>query len=302
MDETIKRQSLPTLKPGFYFVSTPIGNLGDLSPRARQVLEQASVILCEDTRSTLDLCRALGITPQKLFRSDQHSSPKSQRAFIEAYQSSPGVWAVVSDAGTPGVSDPGAEIARLAAEEGIALYTIPGPSSATALLAIAGFAATEFAFMGFMPRENKEIENRVSELEAIHSIKTFIFFESPHRIENTLVQLSKNLKPEFGWIIAVGKELTKLHEKFWRGDLPSITAQIQNEVRSEGEKGEWVLALHRAQDQIVQPALDSSWIKALECLLEAEVSTKQASQIVSRQFHVPKNSVYEAALKKKSEK
>ncbi|MCM0605973.1 MAG: 16S rRNA (cytidine(1402)-2'-O)-methyltransferase [Xanthomonadaceae bacterium] len=302
MGETIKRHSLPSLKPGFYFVSTPIGNLGDLSARARQVLEQADVILCEDTRSTLDLYRALGLTPKKLLRSDQHSTENDQKQFGELFLSSPGIWAVVSDAGTPGVSDPGALIARLAAEEGIALFTIPGASSATALLSIAGFESTEFAFMGFFPRESKEIIKTISSIEAIEPIKTFIFFESPHRIENALEQLEKNLKKENGWIIAVGKELTKLHEKFWRGDLAQVSEQIKNEVRSEGERGEWVFALHRTCYQIVKETEDSSWINALDCLLHAEVSTKLASQIVSRQFHVPKNDVYELAIKKKSKK
>ena len=293
---------MPSFSPGFYFVSTPIGNLGDLTPRALEVLKQAQVVLCEDTRVTLDLYRAFDLKAPKLIRYDQHTNEKQCEEWTREYVENPGILAVVSDAGTPGVSDPGASIAAAVSSGGLPIFTVPGVSSTTALLSIAGFLATEFAFMGFFQREKKEILKKCEALESSAEIKTWIFFESPHRIVDTLKLLNEGLKSESEWVIAVGKELTKLHEKFWRGELAHVSKKIEDEVGSVGPKGEWVVALHRGRDPIMKTASDSNWINALDCLLHANVSTKEASVIVSRQFHVPKNLVYEKALSKKSEK
>lgn len=156
--------------------------------------------------------------------------------------------------------------------------------------------------MGFFPREKKDILKKCEILESSQEIKTWIFFESPHRVVDTLGVLNECLRTESKWLIAVGKELTKLHEKFWRGELAQVFKKISAEVGSVGPKGEWVIALHRGKDPIVKTPSDSNWINALDCLLHANVSTKEAATLVSRQFHVPKNLVYEAALKKKSEK
>lgn len=155
MQETLKRQSLPSFSPGFYFVSTPIGNLGDLTPRALEVLRQATHVLCEDTRVTLDLYRAFDLKAPKLIRYDQHTNDQQCRLWTQEYAENPSLWAVVSDAGTPGVSDPGASIAAAVGGGWVTCFYNPRRIFYDSIALNCGFSLDRVCVHGIFPAREK---------------------------------------------------------------------------------------------------------------------------------------------------
>jgi 16S rRNA (cytidine1402-2'-O)-methyltransferase len=275
----LKRQDLPT---GLWVVATPIGNLGDLSPRALSALAHADAVLCEDTRRTAQLLSALGLAGGgRLRRLDAHAGEGAIAREVERLTEGASA-ALVTDAGTPGVSDPGSRLVAAARAAGVKVTAVPGPSAVTALLSVAGWEATEFSFRGFFPRKPRELEG-----EGVQ-----IWFESPLRIGETLAWLAERA-PAAPAVAA--KELTKVHEKVFAGSAREVAAEVASELEREGARGEWVLALELApaSKTVVE---SSEWVKALHCLLDARVAAPEAAKRVSQHFGVERKRVYAAAL------
>jgi 16S rRNA (cytidine1402-2'-O)-methyltransferase len=219
-------------------VATPIGNLADLSARARATLEGADVIAAEDTRHTLALLKAFGITKPLV---SLHGHNESQRvpqllARLEAGETV----ALVSDAGTPLLSDPGFEMVQRAAQAGFAVETIPGPSAITAALAVAGLPTARFCFEGFLPARAPERRAALAGLAS--EARTLVFFEAPHRIAATL----SDMAAEFGAqrLAVVARELTKTHETVYRGTLHELS--VRAAADENFQRGEITLVVHGA--------------------------------------------------------
>jgi 16S rRNA (cytidine1402-2'-O)-methyltransferase len=289
-----KRQVFPG---GLWVVATPIGNLQDLTPRAREALETAEALLCEDTRETAKLTHALGLGRRMtdLHRFDAHSGPDDCRYWVKRMQEGAHV-VLVSDAGTPGISDPGAALVAAAVEAGLPVSPLPGPSAVATLLSVSGFLGNSFAFRGFFPRERVDREKELGLLSVPARLAGIVvWFESPRRIAAALGFFAERLPAAR---LVVAKELTKLHEKFFRGNASEVFRQVENEISAEGERGEWCFAVESPEP--AKPDLrdeSSEWVKALRCLLDAQVPASTAAKGISQHFGAPRNTVYEMALK-----
>lgn len=211
-----------------YIVATPIGNLKDLSPRAVEVLSTVSVIYCEDTRVTKKLLDAYKIETPTLSLHQHSSDSEVVKAVKRIVDGEPAVY--VSDAGTPGISDPGGKLVAVAVKEDIDISPIPGPSASIAALSVCGFPADTFTFLGFPP--NKKGRNKF--FEKLSNIEhTVVLYESKHRILKTLAELPQDRR------IMLGRELTKMHETLYRGNAPEVLAKLE----LTSQKGEFVIVL-----------------------------------------------------------
>jgi len=291
----ITKETRNELEPGLYVVATPIGNLEDLTPRARRVLEQADAVLCEDTRRTSELLSALGLK-NSLERLDAHASEKTIERAVERLQEGQAL-ALVTDAGTPGVSDPAAALVAQARAAGITIVPVVGPSAVTALLSVSGFPETAFEFRGFFPRQKKEQNEEIGLFSALKRSKVGVWFESPHRISFTF-ECFAELCPEAEGVVA--KEMTKIHERFFTGRAKDLLEKVKNEIAREGERGEWCFAFFFNAKEATETDSEKtlSWNRVLELLLESGVSVSESSRAVSQAFGVAKKKVYAEALKK----
>jgi 16S rRNA (cytidine1402-2'-O)-methyltransferase len=228
-------QSDRTLAPGLYLVGTPIGNLEDITLRALRVLRQADRIACEDTRQTQKLLNHFDIkTPTlSLHLHNEHSRAAELIADLHAGQRI----AVVSDAGMPGISDPGGSLTQAAIAAGIAVYAIPGANAAVTALVASGLSTTDFQFLGFLPEKAGARRTRLEALATTptfdDSPRTLVFYEAPHRILDTLADLESVWGP--GLRVVVARELTKLHEEFLRGTVAEVRANLGARDRVRGE-------------------------------------------------------------------
>jgi 16S rRNA (cytidine1402-2'-O)-methyltransferase len=219
----------PPLAPGLYIVATPIGNLNDITLRAIAVLKQVDVIACEDTRHTRKLLNHHAITTPTI---SYHEHNEVARAvdLIARIQSGARI-ALVSDAGTPGISDPGYRVVQRAVEHGIGIFAVPGPVAFAAALAASGLPTDRFAFRGFLPARRGE---RRSSLETLlHSEATEIFYEAPHRLIEALEDIVAVLGPDRSVVIA--RELTKVHEEFIRGTAGQVLERLETQPAVKGE-------------------------------------------------------------------
>jgi 16S rRNA (cytidine1402-2'-O)-methyltransferase len=267
-------------------VGTPIGNLGDLSPRAVEALTGADVIACEDTRVTRKLLSHAGITKKRLIAVHEHNEAAGAEGLLDLARSGATV-ALVSDAGMPGISDPGARVVRAAAAAGIQVEVVPGPSAALTALVLSGLPADRFCFEGFLPRKGGE---RASRLAAMASEpRTVVVFESPHRVRATVEEFAEVCGPDRP--IAVTRELTKLHEEVWRGTLGDAVAWLHE----RDPRGEYVLVLGG------RPALPEATPAEVEAAvvdrLAAGLDRKAAVAEVASSLRVPKRQVYELAVR-----
>jgi 16S rRNA (cytidine1402-2'-O)-methyltransferase len=303
----LPNQDLPTrhlpkgLWPqGLWIVATPIGNLEDFTDRARTALKLADEIVCEDTRRTSQLLNAIGLSGQsKLTRLDAHASQGQLEKVIASLVGGANI-ALVTDAGTPSVSDPGSALVALAHRHGITVTPIPGASAVPTFLSVTGFSGVAFCFRGFFPRKAGD---QAREFELISTSARddlsgiFIWFESPNRILDTLKSF---ISPAVaaGSRLCVAKELTKVHEQIWTGSPSEVLEQVRPHLEKEGERGEWVfgIELEIPADSKGKSADSSEWVKALHCLVDAGVSSSEAAKKVSQYFGVAKNEVYEVAL------
>jgi 16S rRNA (cytidine1402-2'-O)-methyltransferase len=209
-----------------FVVATPLGNLDDLSPRAFATLREVALVLCEDTRRTSGLLARHGIQA-KLLSCHRFNERRRLDAVLERLRSGLQV-ALVSDSGTPGVSDPGALIVRAALDAGIPVSPVPGPSAAAALLSVSGLSANRYVFEGFLPHRAGERRRR---LRTLHDEpRTIVFFETPQRVLDTLQDIEQVLGPRR---TVVGRELTKLHEAILQGSPAEVAAALGQEVRGE---------------------------------------------------------------------
>jgi len=202
-------------------LATPIGNLGDLSPRARQVLAEADLVLCEDTRATRRLLSAVGLPTPTLWRCDAHREADQAGAVIARLQAGEAV-VLVSDAGTPAISDPGGKVVEAVLAAGLAVVAVPGPSSVAAALSVSGLPASPFHFLGFPPR--KEGARSRWLVEASRLPGTLVMLESGRRLGGLVAELARLLPDRQA---AICRELTKMHEAVLRGPLPELPAEDQ---------------------------------------------------------------------------
>jgi 16S rRNA (cytidine1402-2'-O)-methyltransferase len=219
-------------------VATPIGNLADLSARAREALSSADVIAAEDTRRTRVLLRAIGIA-RPLVSLHEHNESQRTPELLARLAAGETI-ALVSDAGTPLLSDPGLELVQRAARAGFEVHAIPGPSAITSALAVAGLPTDRFCFEGFLP--SRERERRTALAALAHEPRTLVFFEAPHRILRTLADMAAEFGAERP--AAVARELTKAHETIYRGTLQELLARAQAEENFQ--RGEITIVVHGA--------------------------------------------------------
>lgn len=299
-----KRQDLPDLPPGLWVVATPIGNLSDISDRARRALEHADRVLCEDTRRTSQLLEALGLEKPLLERLDAYASSHKLTSVVEWLEAGENL-ALVTDAGTPAISDPGAHLVALAHERNVTVTPIPGPSAVTALLSVSGFGETLFSFRGFFPRKESERKDEVQEILEVCArgrIRVNVWFESPQRIVEALEALHGGLGG-FETRVCVAKELTKTFETVFIGSSEEVLVKVREHVSCEGEKGEWCFAVLLPPVETLKSSVEQSsdWVKALQCMLEypgenPPIAASEAARRVSQYFGVAKKIVYEKAL------
>ncbi len=265
-------------------VATPLGNLGDLSERALAALTDADVVYCEDTRRTRQLLAARRIDGAGRLES-LHEHNEAQRAGeIVARVARGETVALVSDAGTPLVSDPGARVVAAVAEAGLVVTTVPGPSAVVAALSVSGLAAERFCFEGFFPRRAAEQRARLEEWA--RETRTIVFFESPRRLGATLASLAARFPDRPA---AVARELTKLYEEVVRGPLAELVTRFAGEVRGEVVV---VLAGARAAAAPSREALED----AVAAALARGVSTREAVEEVAGALGAPRREVYDVAL------
>jgi 16S rRNA (cytidine1402-2'-O)-methyltransferase len=267
-------------------VSTPIGNLGDLSPRAIEALGHADVVCCEDTRRTRGLLTHAGLKGVRLMSLHDHNEMARVDAVL-AHLAEGRTVAVVSDAGTPAVSDPGARLVAAAVAAGITVTTVPGPSAALAALVVSGLPTDRFCFEGFLPRKGGDRRRRIEAVAG--DARTVILFEAPGRLATTLSELLAVCGPDRGVVVA--RELTKLHEEVWRGTLVDATRTFsEREVR-----GEIVVVL--AGDPAAGRAPDDDEVgHALRGHLADGDTLRDAAAAVARELGVSRRRAYDMAL------
>ncbi|MDR3084768.1 MAG: 16S rRNA (cytidine(1402)-2'-O)-methyltransferase [Christensenellaceae bacterium] len=220
-----------------YVAATPIGNLGDASERLKRTLEGCEIVLCEDTRVTQKLYAAFQLKKPRLLSSHQYNE-EGRAAQVAAEMIEKGCdVALVTDAGTPGISDPGYAVVRAAALAGIEILPVPGPSAVTALLSICGFEVQSYAFFGFLPRKGKERDEAFAQL-ANSGVSVAVVYESPHRVKALLRDIEAFLP---GAPLCLSCDLTKLHEKTLRGKAPELLRALDE--NPSAEKGEYALAI-----------------------------------------------------------
>ena len=221
------------LAPGLYLVATPIGNLGDITLRALDVLKRVDRIACEDTRQTQKLLNHFQMdTPTESCH--EHNERERAGVLVEQLKAGKRI-ALVTDAGMPGISDPGAWLTRAAIEAGVAVIPIPGANAAVSALVASGLGTQEFTFLGFLPEKAGARRTRLEELAsgAGEHVRTLVFYEAPHRILETLGDLEAVFGPELRVVVA--RELTKVHEEFLRGTVGDVRAQMAERDRVRGE-------------------------------------------------------------------
>ena len=272
------------VSPGLYLVATPIGNLRDMTLRALDVLAAADLVLAEDTRVTAKLLTAYGLKA-RLERCDDHASARAAEIALERLKAGE-VVALVSDAGTPLVSDPGYVVARAAAAEGLPIHPVPGPSSLLAALCIAGLPADRVLFAGFLPPKSAARRTALEELRP--GRQTLVFFESGPRLRDSLTDMAQVLGPRPA---AVARELTKLYEECVRGDLAELAA----DPRLEAPKGEIVVVVGPGEAETASAAdADAALSEALTRLPPGEAAAE-----VSKALNLPRKPLYKRALELK---
>jgi 16S rRNA (cytidine1402-2'-O)-methyltransferase len=267
-------------------VATPIGNLGDLSPRAVEALRTADVIAAEDTRRTRALLTHAGISAGRRLRAVHgHNEGARAAAIVEDVHAGRRV-AYVTDAGMPGVSDPGERLVRACVDAGLPVEVVPGPSAALTALVLSGLATARFAFDGFLPRKGRERDDRIEAIE--REERTTILFESPHRLAATLTDLAKACGEQRR--VAVARELTKLHEEVWRGTLSEAAAHFDRAPR-----GEMVIVLEPGVAVDVE-ASDADLAQQALVLVDEGLPTRVAADRLAARCGVSRRRAYDAVI------
>ena len=267
-------------------VATPIGNLGDLTPRAVEELAKADAIACEDTRRTRKLLAHAGVKAPTLLTVNDQTESRQVRGVLGRLERGERV-AVVTDAGTPGISDPGERLVAAAAAAGIDIEVVPGASAAISALVVSGLPTGRFVFEGFLPRRGSGRTERIDALRTEQ--RTAVLYEAPHRVRQTIGELAKAFGPLRR--IAIVRELTKLHEEMWRGSLGGAVEHLAE----RDPRGEYVLVLGGAAPPAEPTSEDVT--EALRLRLDAGEDKKTATAEVAKELRVPKRTVYEIATR-----
>ena len=269
-----------------YLVPTPIGNLGDISIRCRETLEQADFIAAEDTRVTLKLLNHLGIKKSLVSYYEHNKTQKGEQIVQRILAGETCV--LVSDAGSPAISDPGEELVKQCADAGITVCAIPGPCAVITALSISGQATGRFCFEGFLSTAKKSRREHLESLQ--NERRTMIFYEAPHKLTATLESMAEAFGADRP--ISLCRELTKLHEEVIRTTLGGAI-ELYKEI---APKGEYVLVVAGAPEEVKEVAtVNDAKTRVLE-LMESGMSRKDAVKQTAQELNLPKNAVYEAAL------
>jgi 16S rRNA (cytidine1402-2'-O)-methyltransferase len=289
----LKQQDLP---PGaLYMVATPIGNMGDITLRALHVLNSVDGIACEDTRHSAPLLQHFGIH-KKCLALHEHNEIAGAQAVIQ-HLSQNQRWAYISDAGTPGVSDPGARLVNAVQEAGFRVIPIPGASAVSSAISASGsvMMASEgrFQFLGFWPNKAKERSALLQDIRT--NSKTSVFFESPHQIRETLTTISKGLEPER--LVLVGRELTKKFEQLTKLRAVDIPDWLEN---AESLKGEFIVLVagrKAKSDEAPEQSALLLWATALSPYL----GSKEIAAVLAKTLGLTKKEAYQVALEAKTQ-
>lgn len=273
-----------------YLVPTPIGNLKDITLRALEVLKFVDIVAAEDTRQTLKLLNHFEIK-KSLMSYHKHNEQEKSEDIIELLKEGHNI-AIVTDAGTPGISDPGAVIVKKCINENIDFEVLPGATAITTALVYSGLDTTKFLFRGFIPRENKERKILLNEIKDVK--ESIILYESPYRVVSTLETLLEYLGNRN---IAICRELTKLHEEIKRGKIDELIDYFKNTA----PKGEFVLVIEGKQQEHIDRENKEKWenlsIKDhILNVMESGISKKEAIKYVAKERGLSKNEVYKYAI------
>jgi 16S rRNA (cytidine1402-2'-O)-methyltransferase len=276
--------SEPSLAPGLYVVATPIGNLEDITLRALRILRQVDLIACEDTRHTQKLLNHFEIkTPTQSYH--QHNEAARAKELVERIAAGERI-ALVSDAGMPGISDPGERVIRAVVERGLNVVAIPGPSALIAALVASGLPTERFRFVGFLPARSGE---RRSVLEGLADLtETLVFYEAPHRI----VEMIHDLDNAFGSDrrVVIARELTKVHEEFLRGSVSELSAEL---ARRDTTKGELTVIVAGKSGKQEAPSSNPNLVERITELMRSNhLDEKDALKQVAREFGLSKSEAY----------
>jgi len=275
------------LAPGLYLVATPIGNLGDITLRALDVLKRVDRIACEDTRQTRKLLNHFQIgTPTESCH--EHNERERAAGLVEALKRGARI-ALVTDAGMPGISDPGSWLASAAIAAGIPVFPIPGANAALSALVASGLPTSEFRFLGFLPEKAGARRSRIETLAAAGGqAGTLVFYEAPHRILDTLADLESVFGPELRVVVA--RELTKVHEEFLRGTVADVRRELTSRDRVRGE----ITLLVQAPAERPGLAVSSQSISDRVARMQAEegIDEKEAMKRLARELGQSKSEIY----------
>jgi 16S rRNA (cytidine1402-2'-O)-methyltransferase len=265
-------------------VATPIGNLGDLSPRAVAALEGSSLILCEDTRHSGKLLSHAGISGVRLAVCNEYTETERGRDVVSLLDAGETV-TLITDAGTPGISDPGSRLVRMVLDAGHSVSAVPGPTAFVMALIVSGFDTTRFVFEGFLPRSGRDRAARLSAIAV--EPRTTVLYEAPHRVERTISDLADACGTHR--CVAVARELTKIYESVWRGTLDDAVTHLGETA----PRGEYVIVVQGAPPR---GEVSDDEIRSALHLALAGNSRKDAVATVVVQLEVPKRRVYDLAL------
>jgi 16S rRNA (cytidine1402-2'-O)-methyltransferase len=290
--EEPQSNSEKALAAGLYLVATPIGNLGDITLRALDVLRRVDRIACEDTRQTQKLLNHFEITTPTV-SCHQHNEHQRAAELIAALKAG-GRIAVVSDAGMPGISDPGSWLTAEAIAAGVAVIPIPGANAALSALVASGLSTDEFHFIGFLPEKagarRTRLEALATEIEKNETARTLVVYEAPHRILETLTDLESFFGAALRVVVA--RELTKIHEEFLRGTVAEVRQELAGRDRIRGEITLLVDARPRAQGQAAGVVTEKIADRVARLQTEAKVDEKEALKRIARELGQSKSDVY----------
>jgi len=266
-------------------VATPIGNLGDVSQRAREALASADLIACEDSRHSGRLVKHLGVSDPTYIVVNEHTERDATARIVDAVSSGRTV-ALITDAGTPAISDPGAVVVRAVIDAGLTVTAVPGPAALVMALVLSGLPTTRFVFEGFLPRSGGDRERRLADI-AVEE-RTVVVYESPRRIERTLSDLAVACGP--GRRVAVTRELTKLHEEVLRGQAAEIAAQLGSRPSVKGEIT-LLVGPPEGEEDISEADLETAITEAL-----AAMPASKAASEVAKRFNLGRSDIYQRIL------
>ncbi len=275
------REDAISLKPGLYVTATPIGNLGDITYRAVEIMKGADLILCEDTRQTAKLCAAYDIkTPRTAYQ--EHNAARVRPEIVKRLESG-GAVCLVSDAGTPLIADPGFKLVREAVEAGVDVFPVPGPSAVIAALSASGAPSDRFTFGGFPPPKKGARRKFFDGFADTRG--TLVFYETGNRLGDSLADMKDALGDREA---VVARELTKIHETFYRGALGTLASDFADAT----PKGEIVVLVFPK----AEAAPDESEVNSFLCGALSQMSVKEAAAAAAEKFSMPRRIAYERAL------